>query len=684
MASKLKKLFGRKLVALGLIVSIVLPTVYLPSFAPRSQAFLGVGDVTIDSISNILVPIFKGVAQLVAKKMLDDVVQSTIKWANSGFDGNPAFLSQPGNYLGDLAEGAAGEYIRTATTSIISVNGKPKVIELGFLCSPFQARIKLSLIKQIAKPETKFQCTLDQIGANIDNFSRDFTEGGWDAWFAITSSEASDPYGAYIQANASLNSQISAQVDTKKEELAANGGFLNFKVCPINQKNIVPSKDVVDFYEDASESDKAKLLNGVPISRDGKLYLVVRGSWDPDKKAGDCLLKDEDIPVKTPGSVIMAQLNKGLGSGIDKIISADSIDALASAFISGILQRYVFSEKGLADDSSNQAAQEEVVDVDGDKLPDGYDTDGDGQLNICHHGIRNPEQAPSNINCIGSKGSDNSPFFIPICKAADDTAVALKSYKKFLEDNLQWDQDAVRSWQNRTIAAAEAVDNFITTLSRYEINTYDKIVNNFGQYSNHLNVMVSSLIKDGDIKGDGLTPRKLPWYTKALSAIHGGPIGLALIIKDHLLDRGNNGTIARTYLANEQRVTYLDAFKEAIGQCSNPNTTAIDNITIPVGVEGNDSSEPTLSCSPSNTSPIINDPITWYAYSTYNSASTTAYQWTGDSITSAPTTDPQDLNITYTSTGTKSASIKATLSDGSQVTTSCSPGVTVIPRGNVQ
>src|SRR3989344_1958601 len=153
----------------GLIGSIPLPSVPTQNFAIEAKE-------TGITIFGYRIPLsWDTITIAIAKKFIERMVDSTVKWINTGFEGNPAYATNPKQYFTDIADGVAGEFIRGG--------------DLGFLCSPFRDQIKVSLAQQYYEAEP-FQCTLTEILDNsedaITNFYNDFSKGGWDAWFSMT------------------------------------------------------------------------------------------------------------------------------------------------------------------------------------------------------------------------------------------------------------------------------------------------------------------------------------------------------------------------------------------------------------------------------------------------------------------------------------------------------------------
>ncbi|MCR4279203.1 MAG: hypothetical protein NUV78_00500 [Candidatus Zambryskibacteria bacterium] len=225
----------------------------------------------------------------IAKHSLEMIVDSTVNWINTGFDGNPAYVTNPGQYFTDIADGVAGEFIQGS--------------DLGFLCSPFQANIRLSLAKQYYKAQP-FQCTLSEVGGNIEAFYSDFSQGGWDTWFSMTQNENNNPYGAYINAKIELDSRIASAVGLKNQQLDWGRGFLSKETCLKNDA-------------------------GIEIR---------------DLGTGKCKAPG---PIITPGAAIEGQLQKVLGTGVTQLELADEFDELIGALLGQFLEKSVFGIQGL-------------------------------------------------------------------------------------------------------------------------------------------------------------------------------------------------------------------------------------------------------------------------------------------------------------------------------------------------
>ena len=558
MAYNFKKMFFKRLVSFLLVFSVVSSTLYLPAFAPKTQAFLGFGDINFEIGSHVR-SIVDAIGMAIAQQMIDRMVQSTVKWAQTGFEGNPAYVTDPKQYFTDIADRTAIQFLQDPNSKLgFSTTTSGKIRDgIGALCSPFQVQVRLALIKQYIQ-EPQYQCTLSGVVANIDAFYNDFSQGGWDGWFSMTQNDSNNPYGAFLKAKIDLDSRIASAIGIQKQQLDWNQGFLSWSECE--------DWELLGFKPDGS-----------PIN-------------------GKC---EKRGPVQTPGSVIKSQLDKVLPSGLDKLITAQHMDQLVSSFASGLLTRFVFGPKGLfgkgADGGNNTTSgasggnRTGMIDLDGDGVPDGQDSDYDGQLisstDTCLHGNIPPDCALSNT-------VTSSPYFTPVCEAVDGAVATLGEYTKFLDnhadqvegggslkgaiigrvlagpvglaigifglgggsgaDNFQNKADA-DIWANRTSEANSAVDEVLSRIRDRHSSYFDEMEINTNRFANYLGKVMESLIKDKDLD---------------------------------LARRGNGGGGLENLMKHTAyNLRYFQEVKNKIGKCVNPNISVIEEITSPPTIE---------------------------------------------------------------------------------------------------
>ncbi len=383
MEYNLNKTLKKGLIAVSLFIVFIMA----PVQSAHAQFFGGIvhdpiltAVVAAESTRKTVKDTADSIAMKIAQIVLERIVSSTVKWAQSGFEGNPAYVTNPQQYFTDLADGIAGNFIKGS--------------DLAFICSPFQANIRLSLMQEYYEPQP-FQCTLSEVTDNIEGFFDDFSQGGWDAWFSMTQNPTNNPYGAYLKARVEMDSRIANAVGLEKDQLNWNQGFLSWKKCP--------AKYTVTAAQAAEWKDNPDIYNskGLPY------------------QAGDCL-DDSLKTTATPGTIIKSQLDKVLPSGLEKLVNAQHIEQLIEAFATGVLKRYVFSNKGLFSSDTSDWRSEggnalpgvlpggrfEEIDIDRDGIMDGLDSDSDGEPDSCYFG---GETTPLGPPCKGSREGIKNP-----------------------------------------------------------------------------------------------------------------------------------------------------------------------------------------------------------------------------------------------------------------------------------
>lgn len=220
-------------------------------------------------------------AIMTAKHFIERMVDSTVEWIKTGRDGGPTYVTDPEQYFSNIADGVAGEFIKSSN--------------LNFLCSPFQANIRLSLVQNYY-PTQPFQCTLTDVVGNIENFYGDFNQGGWNAWFSMTQNPTNNPYGAYLAAKIELDSRVAKKLGIEEGELNRNNGYLGIKKCL--------EKDSV----------------------------------------GECIKYGETL---TPGTVLQQQLEQSIGSPMRQLELADEFDELIGAALGALVNKTILSASGL-------------------------------------------------------------------------------------------------------------------------------------------------------------------------------------------------------------------------------------------------------------------------------------------------------------------------------------------------
>lgn len=235
--------------------------------------------------------IFDQLAYMAAKIMLQSVTNSVVTWINSGFEGSPAFITDPEAFFTDVADQVAGNFIAGT--------------ELGFICEPFNIRLALNLNYSSSYRQTNY-CRLSDVISNVEGFtaftSGDFTQGGWNSWFQITQNPSSNPLGAYIGAKFELDRRIASKLGIEQQKLSWGNGFLSWSDCIAYAP---PEGEDLELDENGEATNAECTKRG---------------------------------PIKTPGSVISEQLNITIGSGQRQLEIADKINEIVGALMGQLVQ----------------------------------------------------------------------------------------------------------------------------------------------------------------------------------------------------------------------------------------------------------------------------------------------------------------------------------------------------------
>ncbi|MEK7213555.1 MAG: hypothetical protein AAB637_00355, partial [Patescibacteria group bacterium] len=129
--------------------------------------------------------VLDGLASGLAKMIIRTLTSSVVNWINSGFQGSPSFVQNPGAFFLDMADQITGDFLSQAGGPLVS------------LCSPFSIDIRIALaFKYHPNIQKRYTCTLGTIiknsknavaNASINGFTAgDFKQGGWPAFVSLT------------------------------------------------------------------------------------------------------------------------------------------------------------------------------------------------------------------------------------------------------------------------------------------------------------------------------------------------------------------------------------------------------------------------------------------------------------------------------------------------------------------
>ena len=203
-----------------LVFGMLLAPVNSSLHIQKTEAFFG-GTIVLGDIPQQLKEIIgDNLAYTLSRAVISRMVESTVRWINSGFKGSPSFVTDLDGFLLSVGDEVAGDFIYGT--------------DLGFLCEPFQLDIRAALAVQhygTGSSRNPYACTLSKVGDNVDNFLDDAGDGGWGHWYQVTGQPQNNQYGAYALAQGQLNAQIRNARGEQVNLLDWAEGFLGVEIC---------------------------------------------------------------------------------------------------------------------------------------------------------------------------------------------------------------------------------------------------------------------------------------------------------------------------------------------------------------------------------------------------------------------------------------------------------------------
>ncbi len=240
---------------------------------------------------------FNSIAWCLINGTIEAIADATIAWANSGFNGSPAFLENPESFFQELADIEAQNFISSLAYNTAGYN----------VCEPFRIELSIGLAEAYsAKNGTNrfnkvASCSMDQMQAALMSSSVGYgvsvgggpgknpknLDGYWTAWNNVRRDE-NNVWGSWIMANDFLYGQIEKKGNTAKFEIGLNNGWLNFSKC--------------ENQDAAKKGDRSSC----------KTY--------------------------TPGSLIQSTLEQNLKIPKDRLVAAQKFDQVIEAVVNNLIK----------------------------------------------------------------------------------------------------------------------------------------------------------------------------------------------------------------------------------------------------------------------------------------------------------------------------------------------------------
>ena len=247
-------------------------------------------------------------ASAFAKTLMDYMTDEIIKWIQGG--GDPKFVSDWGNFVGDVKDQAGSKFLEEMVGPTVMDN----------LCrGDWAVKIRIGLQKP-PKFAERVKCTLDDIGANFDDFTRSFNNGGWEAWLTVSEGQ-NNPYGLYLTAFDEKMKREASAGKAAQDEAQASGGFLSDKVCRR-----------VTYYDARAGREQ---------DRTGTFTQEDLDNLDGIGNLSVSEVQCRKWEVRTPGKIVAESLSEGLFKDIKWLQNKEKWQSYVVAIVNAVVNRMV-------------------------------------------------------------------------------------------------------------------------------------------------------------------------------------------------------------------------------------------------------------------------------------------------------------------------------------------------------
>lgn len=227
---------------------------------------------------------------------IQSMTRSIVNWINSGFQGSPAFVTDLNQNLRGVQDAVARRFFDALSSQdIAQTPGQDRVLDA--------VRLAYYLRTSPESFYTRYPNTLSQVSPDPESYlAGDFSQGGWNAWFETVMNPQNNPFGANDLLNRELDAVVSNATNNRIQELSWNRGFLSWRG---------------ECQQTAGE--------GVDLSGED-----------------NCVAYE----IRTPGSVIMEQLNDRLGDNVNRLVSADEFNEIVGALLNQLVLQVLGGGEG--------------------------------------------------------------------------------------------------------------------------------------------------------------------------------------------------------------------------------------------------------------------------------------------------------------------------------------------------
>ncbi len=273
-------------------------------------------------------------AQDLAINILKDVlikklVQQTINWANNGFNGKPQYVENFGRVINDTLKSAENRVLSDMMKIITGDGSCPRLVPAIKIAFGGDTSISPGI------SDSSYSCTVDQLGANLEDFKKSFSNGGWITLNRVLTTPQGSFLGSSIDIADRISDEQDKKIEDKKQDIQSGNGFLSMKKCK-TPETLTAAQGAGQFetVEDAKKNLGDKFISATCATRCQTVTWCPKGDWE----------------TTTPGAIASKATTDALSqSPIASLVNIEDLGALASALVNAAITKLVgLAQEGVA------------------------------------------------------------------------------------------------------------------------------------------------------------------------------------------------------------------------------------------------------------------------------------------------------------------------------------------------
>ena len=338
-----------KFISVLLIILIIAPAVLFSAPKRADAQFAGLVfavPTEITTAKDLIMVILAQVIMTFEKALLQKLTQSTVNWINSGFNGNPLYVQNPGSFFKDIAK--------------FEVKNLVNLFGYNSLKYPFGQAFSLNIINSYkAQLADNAQYSLSKVINDptlLNNYRNNFYTGGWNGFLINTQYPQNNYLGFQMLAIQQAARQLQGTTQTAAQKvqttLQQGMGFLSPQTCPSNPdyNNGANEFDQPQFDETAfntkwdTENPRAPFLDQEDIAlREVKYEADYNTAWTAWSQKSYC---PDGLVATTPGAVVANQITSAMGSTFRQSELGAALGNSIGSILDTLVQHFV--NKGLS------------------------------------------------------------------------------------------------------------------------------------------------------------------------------------------------------------------------------------------------------------------------------------------------------------------------------------------------